>query len=181
MREIKFRAWDKTLDAWIKSFMLGGNGNFAALGIDNPSQHTDIKDIIVMQYTGLKDKNGKEVYEGDIVGYEEYSDMVSVLKKQFTEQEAKEEYKTVGDDDDEAFDKWNDKFYEEVPLKAVVYIDYDADRACYAGRTRVINDRGGFWDQDEWDDNSYYDLDGDSLDVIGNIYENPELIKKVSE
>lgn len=65
MREIKFRVWDKEFS---------GGGDMGDL--------TSFKDYmwpvilgrygkdsryVVMQYTGLKDKNGKEIYEGDIV------------------------------------------------------------------------------------------------------------------
>jgi len=54
MREIKFRAWD---GREIFQAML----TVAPDGIINPTS------IDLMQYTGLKDKNGKEIYEGDII------------------------------------------------------------------------------------------------------------------
>ena len=62
MREIKFRAWDKKLS---KMFKLENCINFEISDLYDPRpQH---EDLIVMQYTGLKDKNGKEIYEGDIL------------------------------------------------------------------------------------------------------------------
>lgn len=71
-REIKFRAWHKKYgmtypeEAWtIESLFNGDNDVFGS-----PSKDYAIEDFIVMQFTGLKDKNGKEIYEGDIVEYE---------------------------------------------------------------------------------------------------------------
>ena len=62
MREIKFRAWHKNtkvmLDPVDLHTMCVLNGG---LGFSD--------DIVLMQYTGLKDKNGIEIYEGDIISF----------------------------------------------------------------------------------------------------------------
>ena len=72
MREIKFRAWLKEKKEMIDNarpdffckqlnYLCGNSaGGQDVLGVST-------EDIELMQYTGLKDKNNKEIYEGDIV------------------------------------------------------------------------------------------------------------------
>ncbi|SDM17947.1 YopX family protein [Bacillus sp. OK048] len=63
MREIKFRAWEKNL----KEIIPVHNIDFEKKMINTESAWRFFNEIDLMQYTGLKDKNGKEIYEGDIV------------------------------------------------------------------------------------------------------------------
>ena len=72
MKELKFRVWEereKEYDTW--SYILDDSGNLFRNAYGALIE-CDKKDYIIEQYTGLKDKNGKEIYEGDIVEYDWY-------------------------------------------------------------------------------------------------------------
>jgi uncharacterized phage protein (TIGR01671 family) len=76
MREIKFRAWDKD-----EKMMIYQSDDYYAFCISNDGVCVASEDTgnwikcEIMQYTGLKDKNGTEAYEGDILHADGYWDM----------------------------------------------------------------------------------------------------------
>lgn len=120
MRELKFRVYIPDHE----KFCYFTLGNF-----DYSDRYLHQHSYPVQQYTGLKDKNGKEIYEGDIVSYE-----------------AGEPNRNDG------------SFYKSI--------------------SEVKFENGAFWPRpmkEECED-SWYDYELKNICIIGNIFENPELL-----
>ena len=61
-REIKFRVWDEKYNQWDTSPVT-----------IHPAESVVKQGRVIQQFTGLKDKHGKEIYEGDIVEYNSWT------------------------------------------------------------------------------------------------------------
>ena len=129
MREIKFRAWDKlsckirevAAINWVEGIVM----LWKVTGSVRSTYYTELEDgVELMQYTGLKDKNGKEIYEGDILRFQ--------------------------------FSEW---------CISPVYWTKERGWTVHGNITA-------------WEYSIGSDFSKSNLEVIGNIYENPELLKE---
>lgn len=73
MREIKFRAWDKSAETMLPVEQWA-NRSWVAVPIQVGEEEWELnqlklEDVEIMQFTGLLDKNGVEIYEGDILEF----------------------------------------------------------------------------------------------------------------
>ena len=135
-REIKFRCWSNNSKQMINEggfIVVDGNGNFEVFNESNGSWGSNRpSEYELMQFTGLLDKKGKDVYEGDIV---------------------------IG---------LRDGCIEFPHVKAVVIFEGGCFVENYFRRDLRIYTACSY---------GY----GNCLEVIGNIYENPELLKRGEE
>lgn len=142
-RTIKFRAWDKKEEKFDYDMFVDFEGDvwyYAEINYDTPNTEIDYNNsenrYELMQYTGFKDKNGTEIYEGDIVRLYDIWDELTGGREKGKQRICRVEYVGSGflvvQGDEEGYER--DLFMAK------------------------IND--------------------DDLEVIGNIYENPELLER---
>jgi uncharacterized phage protein (TIGR01671 family) len=148
-REIRFRAWDGS-----KMLMMPLNTNFGISRFFGFVGETDL----VMQYTGLKDKNGKEIYEGDIIE-KEMSDRPHSSMKKFCKVRL-EVIWDKGADDSPDYEHNNNMLKKDPSI-------FNCE-PCFTGK-EILNEKGyGCYAWSVFAE----------CEIIGNIYENPELLEK---
>ena len=129
MREIKFRAWDKALKSWTNYSIYDDLLMYYYKHAECWETDQEGERFILCQYTGLKDNEDREIYEGDIVKAISFARWIGVVKYS---------------DENQAF----------------IFDDLDKK---YRGKSTVF--------MNQFDD---------GFEILGNIYENPELLKEIA-
>lgn len=129
----KFRAWHKELKMMFEVLAIDFFNKAVTVKFDKEHYRVySFDDVILMQYTGLKDKNGVEIFEGDVVNAFDY-------------------------DSDEG------KVYKTTDLTGV--ITYHKNAFCIQSGKILI---------DLW-------VHAEEIEIIGNIYQNSDLLESVEE
>lgn len=153
MREIKFRGYAKEElvgSQWIDNgygvTRINYTDGTSSVHLLTPYGDYRVEEDSVGQYTGLKDKNGKEIYEGDILSY----------KKIIYTNCSMEEIEEIKDE----------VLIELINYRPIASIVKPLSKGveCF-GYDNVNNEC------------LILDLQSEELEVVGNIYENPELLK----
>jgi uncharacterized phage protein (TIGR01671 family) len=137
MREIRFRAWNGAQMRFIEDgeILLNHQGLLAP---DEMYEEWTSRDWPLMQYTGLKDKNGKEIYEGDVIRWKYESDSPNSFQ---------------------GVVEYADR---------IIKVGWEHDDTRFVGFTIRCDDKGEEWFA------AFPNLK--DIEIIGNIYENPELL-----
>ena len=135
MREYKFRAKIKNphVDEWVYGYLVSE----CYINEKNKLGYTPVRKETVGQYTGLHDKNGKEIYEGDIIEF--------------------------------SYDMFIGNF------------------DTFVAKGKIVFEEGAFYvevfeNERTTEDEAYllYSINLDTIEVIGNIYENEELLNETN-
>ena len=151
----KFRLWNKVKNGFVKDFFITQNNGVLITDEIGKTYINDNDNYIIMQCTGLKDKNGKLIYEGDIVTVD--YDLYDCLYNEFIGKKAVITYR-------EEIGRYNIEFEPQDNSGSNIF-DLVADpyyflkwEPCGKLQYGVLN----------------------YIEVIGNIYENKELLEELN-
>jgi uncharacterized phage protein (TIGR01671 family) len=133
MRTIKFRGKNIETREWVYGFYTQGgyvreDGTLKVRHIIHSDILYDVEEHTIGQYTGLQDKNGKEIYEGDILRYIQWENNEEVL----------------------------------------YYITFEEEMGSFVLQKPTLKRKVNI---------SQLAIEGLKIEVIGNIHDNPELLK----
>jgi uncharacterized phage protein (TIGR01671 family) len=175
MREIKFRAWHKNLNYMSPVGSIGLETDKTALiyfpvqnndgDIDWDAALVDIAELELMQYTGVKDKNGKEIYEGDIISYKYYRTAKrwwsSLEEIPIIEAEVEAQKNDISSQ--KSIVIFEDGIFRLKDVLALTFKHVSKNEKYERKESSHANIETKSWD----------------FEVIGNIHENPELLEDV--
>lgn len=131
---VRYRAWDSVKKEMFKdTFAITESGQVVVVEQESVASSPDyvfVDHLVIMQSTGLKDKNGKDIFEGDVLEIEDEGEVLGNAK-----------------------------------------LTWDKERAVFMIEAISVDDIAPF--HEILSDESY------SYRVVGNVYENPELLEAI--
>lgn len=149
----KFRAWDSAKqEMFTDTFAITESGQVVVVEQSSVFVSPDyvfVDNLVIMQSTGLKDKNGKEIFEGDILKFnDEWPD-----------------YCYEG--------------YVDGSIEGINYVEIEKETTCFTfGKFKTSDSSLLYYMKDENLSFEELITDKEfEFEIVGNIYENPELLE----
>lgn len=144
----RFRAWDKEFKEMVQVYALVFDEQIIKATYKNGNVvKEDIKNYVLMQSTGLRDKNGKEIFEGDILKF------------------------------NDSWNDFCYEGYVDGEIEGINFVEIESETACFVfGKTKISDSSLFYYTNEEHltfqeiiTDTSF------EFEIIGNIWEHPEL------